>query len=87
MTTPDGKVSRRQDVVRMTTIWLKDGTGLYQANKCPQVVLIDPAIAILHMQDGCGEAIRQLRMVWSLGKYVLAILVVMVVTVVSIVHI
>ena len=87
MTTPDGKVSRRHGVLRMTTIWLKDGTGLYQANKCPQVVLMDPAIAILHMQDGCREAIRQLRMAWSLGKYVLAILVVMVVTVVVLVHI
>ena len=87
MTTPDGKVSRLHEVVRMTTIWLKDGTGLYQANKCPQVVVIVPAIAILHMQDGCREAIRHLRMVWSLGKYVLAILVVMVVTVVFIVHI
>ena len=59
MTTQDGKVSRLHEVVRMTTIWLKDGTGLYQANKCPQVVVIDPAIAILHMQDGCREAIRQ----------------------------
>ena len=59
MTTPDGKVSRLHEVVRMTTIWLKDGTGLYQANKCPQVVVIDSAIAILHMQDGCREAIRQ----------------------------
>ena len=87
MTTPDGKVSRLHEVVRMTTIWLKDGTGLYQANKCPQVVVIVPAIAILHMQDGCREAIRHLRMAWSLGKYVLAILVVMVVTVVFIVHI
>ena len=62
MTTPDGKASRRHEVVRMTTIWLKDGTGLYQANKCPQVVVIETAIAILHMQDGCREAIRQLRM-------------------------
>ena len=59
MTTPDGKVSRRHEVVRMTTIWLKDGTGLYQANKCPQVVVIVPTIAILHMPDGCREAIRQ----------------------------
>ena len=59
MTTPDGKVSRLHEVVRMTTIWLKDGTGLYQANKCPQVVVIETAIAILHMQDGCREAIRQ----------------------------
>ena len=87
MTTPDEKASRRPGPIEMTTIWLKDGTGLYQANKCPQVVLMDPAIAILHMQDGCREAIRQLRMAWSLGKYVLAILVVMVVTVVVIVHI
>ena len=87
MTTPDGKVSRRHGVVRMTTFWLKDGTGLYQANKCPQVVLMDLAIAILHMQDGCREAIRQLRMAWSLGKYALAILMVMVVAVVFIVHI
>ena len=62
MTTPDGKVSRLHEVVRMTTIWLKDGTGLYQANKCPQVVVMETAIAILHMQDGCREAIRQLRM-------------------------
>ena len=62
MTTPDGKASRRHELVRMTTIWLKDGTGLYQANKCPQVVVIETAIAILHMQDGCREAIRQLRM-------------------------
>ena len=62
MTTPEGKVSRRHNVVRMTTIWLKDGTGLYQANKCPQVVVMETAIAILHMQDGCREAIRQLRM-------------------------
>ena len=59
MTTPDGKVSRLHEVVRMTTIWLKDGTGLYQANKCPQVVVMETAIAILHMQDGCREAIRQ----------------------------
>ena len=59
MTTLDGKVSRRHELIRMTTIWLKDGTGLYQANKCPQVVVIEPAIAILHMQDGCREAIRQ----------------------------
>ena len=59
MTTPDGKASRRHELIRMTTIWLKDGTGLYQANKCPQVVVIEPAIAILHMQDGCREAIRQ----------------------------
>ena len=87
MTTPDGKVSRRHEVVRMTTIWLKDGTGLYQANKCPQVVVIATAIAILHMQGGCREAIRQLRMAWSLGKYALAILMVMVVAVVIIVHI
>ena len=87
MTTPGGKVSRRHEVVRMTTIWLKDGTGLYQANKCPQVVVIPTAIAILHMQDGCREAIRQLRMAWSLGKYALAFLVVMVVAVVFIVHI
>ena len=87
MTIPDEKASRRPGPIEMTTIWLKDGTGLYQANKCPQVVLMDPAIAILHMQDGCREAIRQLRMAWSLGKYVLAILVVMVVTVVVIVHI
>ena len=59
MTTPDEKASRRPGPIEMTTIWLKDGTGLYQANKCPQVVVIDPAIAILHMQDGCREAIRQ----------------------------
>ena len=59
MTTPDGKASRRHELIRMTTIWRKDGTGLYQANKCPQVVVIETAIAILHMQDGCREAIRQ----------------------------
>ena len=59
MTTPDGKVSRLHEVVRMTTIWLTDGTGLYQANKCPQVVVIEPPIAILHMQDGYRETIRQ----------------------------
>ena len=87
MTTPDGKASRRHELIRMTTIWLKDGTGLYQANKCPQVVLMYPAIAILHMLDGYREAIRQLRMGWSLEKYVLAMLVVIVVTVVVIVHI
>ena len=87
MTTPDEKASRRHGPIKMTTIWLKDGTGLYQANKCPQVVLIHPAIAILHMQDGCREAIRQLRMAWSLGKSVLAMLVVIVVIVVVIVHI
>ena len=59
MTTPDEKASRRPGPIGMTTIWLKDGTGLYQANKCPQVVVIETAIAILHMQDGCREAIRQ----------------------------
>ena len=59
MTTPDGKASRRHELIRMTTIWLRDGTGLYQANKCPQVVVIETAIVILHMQDGCREAIRQ----------------------------
>ena len=87
MTTPDEKVSRRHGVLRMTTIWLKDGTGLYQANKCPQVVLMYPVIAILHMLDGYREAIRQLRKGWSLEKYVLAMLVIIVVTVVVIVHI
>ena len=46
-----------------------------------------PALAILHIQDGCREAIRQLRMAWSLGKSVLAMLVVIVVIVVVIVHI
>ena len=87
MTTPDEKASRRPGPIGMTTIWLKDGTGLYQANKCPQVVLMYPAIAILHMLDGYREAIRQLRKGWSLEKYVLAMLVVIVVTVVVIVHI